>query len=181
MEVNKREIRERFRLSRFPSSHFRADHNAYSETLMHDSYPVDHGLIVNGNDVTMYGLFVEHLLQDLVIWNGEGGRTFFYQSELPYDVAQASPDDSIYNRSTVGYRVAPTVTNHDGYGFGVYQFFRDYPIVVDRAISVPSSLVSRIRSPLSVFLAGQGTILHIINDLGAASRGPPTNAKWYCP
>ena len=43
------------------------------------------GLVVNGNDVTMYGLFVEHYQQYQVLWNGNGGRTYFYQNELPYD------------------------------------------------------------------------------------------------
>ena len=43
------------------------------------------GLIVNGDDVTMYGLFVEHYQQYQTIWNGERGRTYFYQNEMPYD------------------------------------------------------------------------------------------------
>ena len=45
----------------------------------------DNGLIVNGNDVTAYGLFVEHHQKFQVVWNGERGRTYFYQSEIPYD------------------------------------------------------------------------------------------------
>jgi hypothetical protein len=32
-----------------------------------------------------------------------------YQSEFPYDVAQANANDNIYNSSYVGYRVAPNV------------------------------------------------------------------------
>ena len=45
----------------------------------------DTGVVVNGNDVTAYGLFVEHYQKYQTIWNGERGRTYFYQSELPYD------------------------------------------------------------------------------------------------
>jgi hypothetical protein len=45
----------------------------------------DQGLIVNGDDVTIHGLFVEHFQKYQVTWNGERGRTFFYQCELPYD------------------------------------------------------------------------------------------------
>ena len=45
----------------------------------------DNGLVVNGNNVTVYGLFVEHHQQFQVLWNGNGGRTYFYQSEIPYD------------------------------------------------------------------------------------------------
>ena len=37
----------------------------------------DHGLIVNGNDVTAYGLFVEHYEKTQVIWNGQGGTDIF--------------------------------------------------------------------------------------------------------
>ncbi len=43
------------------------------------------GLVVNGDNVTFYGLFVEHYQQYQTIWNGNGGRTYFYQNEMPYD------------------------------------------------------------------------------------------------
>ncbi len=43
------------------------------------------GLIVNGDNVTIYGLFVEHTQEYQTLWNGNGGRVYFYQSELPYD------------------------------------------------------------------------------------------------
>ncbi|HLV99980.1 MAG TPA: hypothetical protein VKT82_15025 [Ktedonobacterales bacterium] len=43
------------------------------------------GLIVNGNNVTAYGLFVKHYQQYQVIWNGNGGSTYFFQNEMPYD------------------------------------------------------------------------------------------------
>ena len=35
----------------------------------------DTGVIVNGDDVTAYGLFVEHYQRYEVIWNGENGRS----------------------------------------------------------------------------------------------------------
>lgn len=53
----------------------------------------DFGLRVDGDDVTMYSLAVEHTLKDLTVWNGERGRTYFYQSELPYGVTQAQFGD----------------------------------------------------------------------------------------
>jgi hypothetical protein len=43
------------------------------------------GLVVNGDDVTALGLFVEHHEKTQVLWNGEGGRTIFFQCEPPYD------------------------------------------------------------------------------------------------
>ena len=58
------------------------------------------GLVVNGNNVTMYGLFVEHYQQYQTIWNGNGGRTYFYQNEMPYD----PPNQAAWmNGSTRGY------------------------------------------------------------------------------
>ena len=45
----------------------------------------DTGVIVNGDNVTATGLFVEHFQQYNVIWNGEHGQTIFFQNELPYD------------------------------------------------------------------------------------------------
>jgi len=79
--------------------------------------------VVNGSDVTAYGLFVEHQVQDLTVWNGERGRVFLYQSELPYDLNQSWGD------RYVGYRVAPDVQEHEAFGVGVYHFFRDYEVV----------------------------------------------------
>ncbi|HEY7102741.1 MAG TPA: discoidin domain-containing protein, partial [Mycobacteriales bacterium] len=45
----------------------------------------DTGLTVNGQNVTAYGLFVEHYQKNEVLWNGNGGRTYFLQNEQPYD------------------------------------------------------------------------------------------------
>ena len=50
----------------------------------------DTGVVVNGDDVSATGLFVEHYQKFEVIWNGENGSDIFFQSEMPYDVpAQA--------------------------------------------------------------------------------------------
>ena len=43
------------------------------------------GVVVNGDDVTATGLFVEHFQQYNTVWNGENGVTILYQNELPYD------------------------------------------------------------------------------------------------
>eukprot|EP01051_Picozoa_sp_SAG22_P009541 SAG22_NODE_801_length_7103_cov_18.044832_10_plen_55_part_00 len=41
--------------------------------------------MVRGHNVTAYGLFVEHFLEDNTVWHGEHGAVYFYQNELPYD------------------------------------------------------------------------------------------------
>jgi len=61
---------------------WRADHGA---GVAWDKNTSENGLVVNGNDVMIFGLFVEHHRQFQVLWNGNGGRTYFYQSEIPYD------------------------------------------------------------------------------------------------
>eukprot|EP00928_Gymnodinium_smaydae_P036429 TRINITY_DN25467_c0_g3_i1.p1 TRINITY_DN25467_c0_g3~~TRINITY_DN25467_c0_g3_i1.p1 ORF type:complete len:539 (-),score=88.75 TRINITY_DN25467_c0_g3_i1:378-1994(-) len=86
---------------------WRADHTINGE-VKNMINPVKKALVVDGNDVKMYGLACEHTLEDLTVWNGNGGQTFFYQSELPYDVDQASFGSKGY----AGYLVAPNVTSH---------------------------------------------------------------------
>lgn len=61
---------------------WRADHG---EGVGWDLNTSENGLVVNGNNVAIYGLFVEHHQKFQVLWNGNGGRTYFYQSEIPYD------------------------------------------------------------------------------------------------
>ena len=61
---------------------WRADHGAGVGWTSNTS---DNGLIVNGDGVTAYGLFVEHFQEYQTLWNGNGGTVYFYQSEMPYD------------------------------------------------------------------------------------------------
>ena len=51
---------------------WRADHGS---GVGWDSNTSENGLVVDGTNVTIYGLFVEHHQQFQVLWNGEGGRT----------------------------------------------------------------------------------------------------------
>jgi hypothetical protein len=100
----------------------------------------DTGLIVNGNNVTMYCLFVEHYQKYQTIWNGNGGRTYFYQNEMPYD----PPNQGAWmNGSTQGYaayKVANSVTSNEAWGLGSYCFFNDNPAVVAaHAFEVPDT------------------------------------------
>merc|ERR1712061_755394 len=104
---------------------WRADHEVPNNGGVVDSRnAVHHGLEVNGDDVVMYGLFCEHTLRDLTVWNGENGKTFFYQCEMPYDVTQANFGDKGY----AGYTVADHVNSHTLQGAGVYSYFRDHDV-----------------------------------------------------
>jgi len=129
----------------------------------------DTGLVVNGNNVTATGLFVEHFQKYNVIWNGQGGTVIFFQNEVPYD----PPDQSAYQHDGVlgwsSFKVADKVTTFQGYGMGSYIYTPVNPdIVVTSAFEAPVTPGVRFTSLLTINLSGPGTILHVINDTGAA-------------
>jgi hypothetical protein len=130
------------------------------------------GLVVNGGNVTMYGLFVEHYQQYEVLWNGQGGRTYFFQNEFPYDVPnQASWSSGGGTLGWAAYKVANSVTSHEAWGVGSYSFFNTNPsIVVARSFEVPDNAGVRFHDLVSVSLGGVGTINHVINDTGATAN-----------
>ncbi|MEV0403120.1 RICIN domain-containing protein [Actinoallomurus sp. NPDC050550] len=135
------------------------------------------GLVVNGANVTAYGLFTEHYQQYQVLWNGNGGRTYFYQSEMPYDVPNnASWTPGGGTNGYPSYKVAAGVTSHQAWGLGVYCYFStNSGVVADRAIEVPST-GSAFHDMVTVSLGGTGTISHIINNAGGAVRSGSTVA-----
>ncbi len=145
---------------------WRADHGS---GVGWTSNTAANGLIVNGANVTAYGLFVEHYQQYQVIWNGNGGRTYFFQNEMPYDPPNQS---SWMNGSTQGwaaYKVAASVTSHEAWGLGSYCYFSSNPAVVAaRSFEVPNTSGVRFHNMVTVSLGGTGTISHVINDTGAA-------------
>jgi len=132
------------------------------------------GLIVNGENVTVYGLFVEHHQQFQVLWNGNHGRTYFYQSEIPYD----PPDQASYT-STPGtngwasYKVSDTVTSHEAWGLGIYSVFLRPHVVLTRAIEVPKTPGVQFHHMITVALGDLGEISHVINDTGEATSIHP--------
>ncbi|NEB01251.1 RICIN domain-containing protein [Streptomyces sp. SID13726] len=131
----------------------------------------DTGLVVNGDNVTMYGLFVEHYQKHQTIWNGNGGRTYFYQNEMPYD----PPNQAAWmNGSTQGYaayKVADSVTSHQAYGLGSYCYFNVNPgVVAAHAIEAPNNPNVRFTSMVTVSLGGTGTISHVVNNTGGPSN-----------
>jgi len=149
---------------------WRADHGA---GVGWTSNVAEHGLVVNGADVTALGLFVEHYEQTQVIWNGEGGTTIFFQNEMPYD----PPSQAAWmNGSANGYpafEVASNVRSFTGYGLGSYCFFElGLPIEASEAFSVPSSAPGvQLHDLLSRFLSGSGQITSVVDGTGAAVTG----------
>ncbi|NUT08363.1 MAG: sialidase [Hamadaea sp.] len=132
----------------------------------------DTGLIVNGNNVTALGLFVEHYQKYEVIWNGNGGKTIFFQNEMPYD----PPNQAAWRAGGyAAYKVADTVTSHEGWGLGSYCYFNvDPTIVADHGFEVPVTANVKFHDLLTVSLGGNGTIAHVINSTGGPAQGTAT-------
>ncbi|HVZ74617.1 MAG TPA: coagulation factor 5/8 type domain-containing protein [Polyangia bacterium] len=130
------------------------------------------GLVVNGKNVTMYGLFVEHFQQYQTIWNGEGGRVYFYQSEMPYD--PPSPDMWTHDgvAGYASYKVAAGVTTHEAWGMGVYCAFRNDNVVADAAFEAPTATNVALHHLVTVWPNGKATtsINHVLNSTGAAAN-----------
>ncbi len=148
---------------------WRADHgNGVGWT----SNTAANGLIVNGNNVTMYGLFVEHYQQYQVQWNGNGGRTYLFQNEMPYDVPNQAEWMSGMTQGFAAYRVDGAVTSHEAWGLGSYCFFSRNPTVAaDHAFEVPVAPGIRMRNMVTVSLGGgRGAIWHVINQTGGAAH-----------
>jgi hypothetical protein len=155
---------------------WRADHgNGVGWT----SNTAANGLVVNGNDVTMYGLFVEHYQQYQVEWNGNGGRTYMFQNEMPYDVPDQANWMSGTTQGFAAYRVDAAVTGHEAWGLGSYCFLNRNPTVVaDHAFEAPIVPGVRFRNMVTVSLGGgKGTIAHVINQTGPAAKAGATVQK----
>ncbi|WP_275291058.1 hypothetical protein [Amycolatopsis sp. La24] len=146
---------------------WRADHGN-SGTVGWTTNTADTGVLVNGDNVTATGLFVEHYQKFQVVWNGQNGKTIFFQNEMPYDV----PDQASWNSApgTAGYaayKVGPDVTSHEAWGLGSYCFFDTNPAVSSyHAFEVPQNGGVKLHSLLTVSLNHRGTITHVVNDTG---------------
>jgi len=147
---------------------WRADHG---EGVGWTSNPSAHGLVVDGEDVTIYGLFVEHFQQEQVVWRGNGGKVYFYQSEIPYDPpTQPEWTNAAGGRGFASYKVADTVTRHEAWGLGVYSVFLKPDVVLDRAIEASKVPGVRFHHMITVCLVEKGSIEHVVNDASDAAR-----------
>jgi hypothetical protein len=136
----------------------------------------ENGLVVNGDNVTAYGLFVEHHQQFQVLWNGERGRTYFYQSEIPYDppsqaswTSGANADGKPVN-GWASYKVADSVATHEAWGLGIYSVFRHPDVVLSNAIEVPKTPEVKFHHMITVALDNLGEISNVIDDAGGPAK-----------
>ncbi len=147
------------------------------------------GVIVNGNNVTATGLFVEHYQQYNVIWNGNGGKVVFFQNEMPYDPpSQGAWMEAPGVNGWAALKVADSVTTFNGWGMGSYNFFNQgLDIFAANAFEVPKTLpIGSLRDLLTIFLDpvnGKGGTANVINGVGGpstiANAGVPVTVVEY--
>lgn len=135
----------------------------------------DTGVLVKGDNVSAYGLFVEHFQKFEVIWRGDGGTDVFFQNEMPYDV----PSQSAWMEAPgvpgyAAFRIADDVTSFRGYGMGSYSFFNQgIDIFAANGFEVPTDLAKGSLVDLfTIFLDpshGKGGILNVVNGVGGSS------------
>ena len=128
------------------------------------------GLIVNGNNVSAYGLAVEHYQGYEVEWNGQGGELLFFQNENPYDPpSQAAWMSSSTQDGYPAIYIPNSVTSFTGYGLGSYSYF-DQGVAIENAeaFQVPTTSGIHLNDLLTVYLNGSGGIESVVDGTGAA-------------
>ncbi len=150
---------------------WRADHDITLVSVVWTDDPSKNGLVVNGKNVTAYALMVEHFQEYQTLWNGNGGRVYFYQSEMPYDPPNQSAWMNGATKGYASYKVSNQVTTHDARGLGVYCNFKaplPSPVFADNAFEAPQAVVGSMQHLITVFLNNFGGINHVLNGTGNA-------------
>ena len=133
-----------------------------------------YGAVINGDDVTATGLFVEHFQKYNTVWNGERGTTILYQNELPYDPPTQADWMNGKVKGYAGYKVGDKVRNHTLHGAGVYVFNQNNPsIETENGFEVPNRPGVKLRHIMTVNLSA-GTINHVVNGVGTPA--PPSTS-----
>ena len=155
---------------------WRADHGAHTGWNSNTS---KNGIVVNGDRVTCFGLFVEHFQEHDVLWNGEDGRTYFLQNEKCDD----PPGNATWmshggkKKGYAAYKVADGVKRHYAVGLGVYDVFINTDgksVFLDDAVEVPDAPGVVIENACTVEIAnGDGPLVginHVVNGQGHGIR-----------
>lgn len=131
------------------------------------------GLIVTGDDVTLYALFVEHYQEYEVLWLGERGRTYFFQNEPPYDAPNQTSWSSQGGKvdGYAAFKVANTVKEHHTIGMGSYAVFTGNNGIVNKknGFEVPNTPNVKLEKICITRFAGPGNILNVINGTGGST------------
>lgn len=144
---------------------WRADHG---DQVAWDKNVAENGFVVNGNNVITYALMVEHFHAYQTIWNGDGGRIYMYQCEIPYDVPRQDVWMS-HDGKTDGYasiHVDDAAEDFFATGLGIYLYNRDAEVNLHTAVEMPDKEGVRIENICTVMLTGYPGMEHVVNDSG---------------
>ncbi|MEO3813114.1 adenylyl cyclase [Sphaerisporangium sp. B11E5] len=148
---------------------WRGDHGVegFTDTERWNTNTGRYGAVVNGDNVTATGLFVEHFQRYNTVWNGENGTTILYQNELPYDPPTQADWMNGDVEGYAGYKVGDRVKKHTLYGGGVYVFNQNNPSIhTENGFEVPDTPGVKLHHIMTVNLSA-GTIDHVVNGVGA--------------
>ena len=163
---------------------WRADHGS---GVGWDINRATNGVIVNGDNVTVYGLMVEHFQEYQTIWKGENGFVAFYQSETPYDPPTQDSWLSEWKgeryEGWASYKVDDGVQKHTAYGIGVYYVASSRlknVFNLDHGIELPSNPEINVQHmAIANFLTYGGGIRHIVNGYGESLMDSKSGKKQF--
>ncbi|MDQ7905409.1 adenylyl cyclase [Phytohabitans sp. ZYX-F-186] len=150
---------------------WRGDHGVegFTDTERWNTNTGRYGAVINGDDVTATGLFVEHFQRYNTVWNGERGTVVLYQNELPYDPPTQADWMNGGVEGYAGYKVGAKVRSHTLYGAGVYVFNQNNPSIhTENGFEVPERPGVKLHHIMTVNLSA-GTIDHVVNGVGEAA------------
>ena len=155
---------------------WRADHG---DNVGWDMNTCENGIIINGDNVTMYALMVEHFNGYQTMWNGNGGTCIMYQSEVPYDVPDRgqwiNPDGKRFGYAS--FKVAEDVSSFKATGLGIYLYNRDNTIPMYCAMEVPDVEGVHVHNVITAYLNGFPGLKCVINEAGDSILSPGQTAK----
>lgn len=160
---------------------WRADHGAGVGWFKNTS---KNGLVVNGDHVTIYGLFNEHFQEYQTLWNGEKGRLYFLQCETPYD--PTNQKDYMSHDGTVkgyaAYKVADHVKSHEASMLGIYDVFVNTAgaeIAIENSIEVPNTPGVKIHHACNVNISTLGGVKYVINGKTPSTFNKSIGSRYY--
>jgi hypothetical protein len=135
--------------------------------------------------VISYGTHVEHFQEYQIMWNGNNGRNYFLQNEIPYEAPNQNSLDNppapvLFPNSGYGYatyKVADNVTNHYFIGGGCYAVFTINPgMQTDRCFEVNAAQNGvQLRNMLIISLTENGKINNMVNNDGLVANAGVAN------
>jgi len=145
----------------------------------------DTGLAVTGENVTAYGLAVEHYQKNEIVWSGNGGTAIYLQNELPYD----PPSQGDWNASPTqpgypAFLVTNNVQTFNAYGFASYVVAIDTPATLWDAMAyqAPNTPGVQFTDAMDLFISSTCSVNGTCPTPSqlAATPAPPCHATHSC-